>query len=149
MQKQDKTKTINPRNNMEIDPSEFSDILNKLMNEIEDLKTIIKTHNHMGTDGTSILKNGIDLAPSEKLQVGNFRVEEVSFVDKNRQDGYLVVGKDKEDTEDSDNMQIVLQNNGATNGTTNPSFMHGNRSPLRKGYHGNAVAGSSEFTTKG
>ena len=122
--------------------------IQSLRDEIDKLKELIKSHNHDGQDGTKILENSINLKPSEIIQLGNFRLEEIS--DKlapDVQQGFLIVGKDKEDTRDSDNTQIIIEHQGNTDGSTNQTFFYGQRNPLKTGTNGSITSGGSTFST--
>lgn len=126
----------------------------RMAEEIEKLKELVKLHNHTGEDGTGVLRNTLNLAPSEIIQMGNMRFEEVSNVgsknvdQQDLQKGFIVVGKDKDDTVASNNMQLVFENQGYTDRSTNQSFVYGQRYPLFTGVKSSVSSGGSVMTVE-
>lgn len=115
--------------------------------EINKLKEQLKVHNHDGKDGTKILENSLNLKPTELIQMGNFRLEEISdYPVQDYQYGYLVVGKDKEDQIASANTQLSINHRNSTNGITNQSFIDAQRYPLFAGLLADASSGASTAT---
>jgi hypothetical protein len=122
-----------------------------LSQKLADLYRIVQEHNHTGKDGTGVLENGLNLRPSEKIQMGNFRLEETTNLPSGsvKESGYLIVGKDKDDFVNSDNMNVVFDNISSTNanGGARQSFIMAQRYPLIIGYHASVTSGASTLAT--
>lgn len=149
-QKQDTQSTpTNTDTNMDIkDLETIKKSIMMLAERVIELEETIKKHNHTGKDGTPILENSLNLKPSEDIQMGNFRLQEASDIGgSDFQRGILVVGKDKEDTLDSTNMEVVFEHQANTNGSTNQSFIYAFRHPLKTGFSGSVSSGGSTFST--
>lgn len=146
--KQESTATSQASQDFNVsDMASIKKAMQLMAEEIAKLKDVIKTHNHDGVDGTKILENSLNLKPSELIQMGNFRLEEISDLPlADYQHGYLVVGKDKEDQIASQNTQLDIEHRNNTNGSTNQSFFSATRYPLFGGLLASCSSGGTTAT---
>lgn len=143
--------TKNDLNNQEILNTQDIETLKKsiqlMADEIGKLKDQLKFHNHNGIDGTKVLENSVNLKPTEIVQLGNLRIEEITDRPvRGYMSGYIVIGPDKDDEIASDNTQFVVEHRSNTNKTTNQSFIYADRYPLFTGNIANATSGTSIAT---
>jgi hypothetical protein len=113
--------------------------------EYEEFKTKYTDHNHTGKDGTGIIRSSIDLKAGEPVFFNGGAIETV-YLDGTEFLG-LIVGNDREDQNDSDNTQFIIQHQPLTNGTTNQSFIYGDRKPRFQGSFASITSGGTTMRT--
>jgi len=118
-----------------------------LQRDMEEIKETLERHTHSGNDGSDYIYNDAPVTKTEQqFRSGDFTVTGINI--NNVQRGALIVGRDEQGTDGSDNMEIVFENQPLTNGITNQSFIYGARSPLYVGTDCSVISGTSILSTK-
>lgn len=108
------------------------------------LEDIILFHQHSGLDGTSNLLAGyIKLPTGGQLQIGSTALQDARRDTSGITLSAWIVGDDNDETNGSDNSQLVIQHGQAIGSST---FIIGQRQPLFTGTDGNISVGGTTMT---
>ena len=115
--------------------------IEKLKQEVAELKRVLETHTHSGNDGSMyIYQDSIKQKTQQYYQIGNFAMTEFSGILEGETSaiirGFHVVGTDEVGGDGIDNAQLTLEHQPSTDGSSNQTFYYGLRGRIYSGFKG-------------
>lgn len=141
------------QNELQRNIEDLQDKLQSLQDKFDVLDASYSKHQHLGTDGS--VRYRIVQQPQQDIQIGCAFIDSIESVGSNSSLspglggtptdylGYFVAGKENPETNNNfPSTQIILDYGASTNGSTNWSFLFGQRPPLFTGTSGVSSAGT-------